>query len=61
MTNITGTNMNLTTQVEEYANHMATNELAMVALEKTTSQLQGGIKTLKSNMAGQITKRPVVK
>ena len=39
VTNLTGTNMNLTTQVGKYANHMATKNSAMVTMEKTTSQL----------------------
>ena len=39
VTNLTGTNMNLTTQVGEYANHMETKDSAMATMEKTTSKL----------------------
>ena len=39
MTNLTGTNMNLTTQVGEYANHLATKDSAMATMEKTISQI----------------------
>ena len=39
VTNLTGTNMNLTTQVGKYANHMENKDSAMATMEKTTSQL----------------------
>ena len=58
MTNLTGAKMNLTTQVSEYANHLATKYSAMATMQKTISQLQGGIKTLKSKLAGQNIKIP---
>ena len=57
VTNLTGTNMNLTTQEGKYDNNMATKDYAMVTMEKTTSQLYGGIKNLNSNLAVQTTKR----
>ena len=39
VTNLTGTNMNLTTQVGKYANHLATKDSAMATMEKTISQI----------------------
>ena len=52
VTYITGSNINLTTQVAEYANHMATNYSEMVTMQKTISHFQGEIKTLKSKLSG---------
>ena len=57
VTNLTGTNMNLTTQVGEYANHLETNDSNMANMEKTTIQIYGGIKTLKRKLAVQTTIR----
>ena len=57
VTNLTGTNMNLTTQVGEYANHLETNDSNMANMEKTTIQIYGGIKNLNSKLAVQTTKR----
>ena len=61
MTNLTGANMNLTTQVTEYANHMATKDSAMAKMQKMTSQIQGETKNLKGKLAGHTTKRPDAK
>ena len=44
VTNFTGINMNLKTQVTEYANHLYTKESAMESMQKTIIQLQGEIK-----------------
>ena len=59
MTNLNVTNINLTNQVVEYTNHPETKEYEMTALTKTTSQIQGKIKPLKSKLAGHNTKRPI--
>ena len=39
--NITGANMNLTSQVEALANHMSTKDTVMAMMQKTINQLQG--------------------
>ena len=39
VTNLTGTNINLTTQVGEYTNHLETKDSDMATIEKTTSQI----------------------
>ena len=52
VTNLTDANMNLVTQVSEYANKMETKDAEMVTIQKTTSQFQGETKTLKSNLSG---------
>ena len=51
VTNLTGNNMNLTTQADKYPNHLETKELAMSTVLKN-SQMQGEIKNLKSNLEG---------
>ena len=58
VTELTGVNMNLTTQVAEYANHTSTKDYAMATMHKKISYPQGGIKTLKSKLAGYPTKKP---
>ena len=50
--------MNLTTQVEEHANNMATNDAAMAKMQKTSIQIQGKTKTLNSKLSVQATKKP---
>ena len=59
VTNLAGANMSLTTQVVEYANHLVTKDSNMETTKKTISQMQGEIKTFKSKLEGQSTKRPV--
>ena len=39
--NLTGSNMNLTTQVEEYANHMDTKDAAMEKIKKYPARFKG--------------------
>ena len=41
VTNLSGSNMNLKTQVAEYANHMANNESAMAKMQKKIIQMKG--------------------
>ena len=58
VTDFTDANMNLTTPVSEHGNNMATQDTEIAIIQKTTSQLQGYIKTLKSKLPGQATKKP---
>ena len=58
VTNLTGANMNLTTQVAEYSNQLSTKDSAMATMQEKIIHLQGGIKTLKRKLSGQTTKRP---
>ena len=57
VTNLTGANMNLTTQVAEYSNQLSTKDSAMATMQEKIIHLQGGIKTLKRKLSGQTTKR----
>ena len=57
VTNLTGDNMNLTTQVIEYANHLANKDTAMEPTQKTISQLQGENKTLKRKLSDHTIKK----
>ena len=41
VTNLSGSNMNLKTQVAEYANHMANNKSAMAKMQKKIIQMKG--------------------
>ena len=58
VTNLTGSNKNLATQVAKQSNHMATKDDAMETMEKLIQQIHGEIKTLKTEQAGQSTKKP---
>ena len=40
-TNLTGTNINLTTTVEEYTNHLSTKDPAMEIMQKTPARCRG--------------------
>ena len=57
VSNLSGAYIKLMTQVVEYANYMTTKNSSMATMYKTISQLQGGIKTLKSKLAVHTTKR----
>ena len=57
MTNLISTNVNLTTQVDEYANHMVNNDSDMATMKKNQPDA-GENKTLKRNMAEKNTNRP---
>ena len=57
MTNLAETNINLTTLVEEYSNHLLVTESYMETMQKTIRQRQGEIKPLKKNLSGQTTNK----
>ena len=57
VTDLTDANMNLTTPVSEHANNMAIKDTEISIIQKTTSQLQGYIKTLKCKLSVQATKK----
>ena len=61
MTNLTGTNTNLTTQVATYANHLATKDSDTATMERTIRQIKWEIKNPNINLAGQTTKIPGAK
>ena len=56
VTNLTDANGHLAAQVEDQANNMTTKDAAMETMQNIIQQLQGELKTLKSNQAGQSTK-----
>ena len=55
--NLTGPSMNLATQVDEYANHLAIKDYGMAALKN--SHIQRGINNLKRKLHSQHTKIPI--
>ena len=56
VTNLTEANIHLKSQVAAQANNMTTKDAAMETMQNIIQQLQGELKTLKSNQAGQSTK-----
>ena len=58
VTSLADANIHLATQVAKQANHISTKYAAMDTMTKLVQQLQGEIKTLKTEQVGQSTKKP---